>query len=215
MNPDDFRKLAAAGLDTEQIALVMEMMERVTRGYVEADEARKAKGRERIAKWRLERRNVTVQTQNVTGTLTSTSAPVDDKTLPSEIVSKKDRKVERAARLPENWTLPVEWRADALAAKLPEHLIDLEASKMRDWSQSAPKGAKTNWRPAWRNWCREAAARAGQQARAGPVVRLAPIDHFRNYATELNDEQIRDDRGNGGDWDDAPGVPVRAIQHHG
>jgi hypothetical protein len=215
VNPDDFRKLAAAGLDTEQIALVMEMMERVTRGYVEAEEARKAKGRERIAKWRLERRNVTVQTQNVTGTLTSTSAPVDDKTLPSEIVSKKDRKVERAARLPENWTLPVEWRADALAAKLPEHLIDLEASKMRDWSQSAPKGVKTNWRPAWRNWCREAAARAGQQARAGPVVRLAPIDHFRNYANEISDGQIRDDRGNGGDWDDAPGVPLRAIQHHG
>ncbi len=45
MNPDDFRKLAAAGLDTDQIALVMEMMERVTRAYVEADEARKAKGR--------------------------------------------------------------------------------------------------------------------------------------------------------------------------
>jgi hypothetical protein len=215
VNPDDFRKLAAAGLDTEQIALVMEMMERVTRGYVEADEARKAKGRERIAKWRLERRNVTVQTQNVTDTLTGASAPVEDKTLPSEVVSKKDKKVERAARLPENWTLPVEWRADALAAKLPEHLIDLEASKMRDWSQSAPKGAKTNWRPAWRNWCREAAARAGQQARAGPVVRLAPIDHFRNYASEISDGQIRDDRGNGGDWDDAPGVPLRSIQHHG
>jgi hypothetical protein len=154
VNPDDFRKLAAAGLDTEQIALVMEMMERVTRGYVEAEEARKAKGRERIAKWRLERRNVTVQTQNVTGTLTSTSAPVDDKTLPSEIVSKKDRKVERAARLPENWTLPVEWRADALAAKLPEHLIDLVAQLVpgsrREGRSASPRrsrGATGAYRP--------------------------------------------------------------------
>lgn len=195
--------------------MILVAVRAVERQETDALERRRAADRARQERHRTNpSRDKTLR--NVSHGLSRSHAGVDDKTLPSEIEpQKKVSKEARAARLPENWTLPVEWRADALAAKLPEHLIDLEASKMRDWSQSAPKGAKTNWRPAWRNWCREAAARAGQQARAGPVVRLAPIDHFRNYASEISDGQIRDDRGNGGDWDDAPGVPLRSIQHHG
>jgi len=175
-------KLATLGLTDEQAEVVAGMLcevEEATATQAEAVvERSRAKARDRMAKWRETHKNdVTerhVASHPVTKTLTGASAPVEDKTLTTDKISKKDKKVERASRLPENWTLPVEWRTDALAEKLPEHLIDLEASKMRDWSQSAPKGAKVNWRPAWRNWCREAAARAGQHPRAGPVPRPNP-----------------------------------------
>lgn len=65
MKPDEFRKLVAAGLTTDQIALVMEMIEAKDRAFAEAEEARKSKGRDRVAKWR-EARNVTVTEQKVT-----------------------------------------------------------------------------------------------------------------------------------------------------
>lgn len=51
--------------------------------------------------------------------------------------------------------------------------------------------------------------------RAGPTGRQSPIDHFRNFANEITDGQNRNDRGDGGNWDDAPGLPVRTIEHHG
>jgi hypothetical protein len=64
----------------------MEMMDRDAKVYAEAEEARKAKGRERVAKWRLEHpRNVTVTEQNVTVRLASGDAPVEDKSLTTEI----------------------------------------------------------------------------------------------------------------------------------
>ncbi len=69
MNSDDFRRLVAAGLNSEQIAIVMEMMDRDARAYAEAEEARKAKGRDRVARWRGAR-NVTETQPNVTEQLT-------------------------------------------------------------------------------------------------------------------------------------------------
>lgn len=52
MSPDDFRRLVAAGLTTEQIAVVMEMMERDALAVKEQEEARKAKGRKRWREWK-------------------------------------------------------------------------------------------------------------------------------------------------------------------
>lgn len=90
MNPDDFRRLAAAGLTTEQIAIVMEMMERDAKAVAEAEEARKAKGRDRVAKWRVEHRNVTVISQKVTVPLTGADVPVSDKNSNLEIEPQKE-----------------------------------------------------------------------------------------------------------------------------
>lgn len=92
MNPDDFRRLVAAGLSTDQIAVVMEMMARDAAAVAAADEARKAKGRERVARWR-EARNVTETAQKVTVRLTRGGAPVEDKTSNLEIEpqEKKER----------------------------------------------------------------------------------------------------------------------------
>jgi hypothetical protein len=88
MKPNDFRKLAAAGLTTEQIAIVMEIMDDDRAQLVEAEDARKAKARERIARWRRNR-NATETQQNATSALTDGGARVEDKTSNSEIEPQK------------------------------------------------------------------------------------------------------------------------------
>ncbi len=95
MSPDDFRRLAAAGLSTEQIAIVMEMMDREARATAEANEARKAKARDRVQRWR--ERNVTETSPKVTERLTGRAAPVEDKLLTTEIEPQlENKKRERA-----------------------------------------------------------------------------------------------------------------------
>lgn len=80
MTPDDFRRLAAAGLNTEQIAIVMEM-------FHERDEARKADQRARWRKSQENKKNALVSSRE----LTTANAPragatrVEDKPLPTEI----------------------------------------------------------------------------------------------------------------------------------
>lgn len=90
-------------------------------------------------------------------------------TEPSSSLRSDDPPQKRGTRLPDDWSLPDEWRQDALDAGLPAERIDLEAMKMRDWSRSATGTApiKREWRSAWRNWCRRAASEA-QKARASP-----------------------------------------------
>lgn len=56
MSPDDFRRLVAAGLTTEQIAVVMDMMSRDAKAIADAEEDRKAKGRERWHRWNDKRK---------------------------------------------------------------------------------------------------------------------------------------------------------------
>lgn len=102
MSPDDFRRLVSAGLSTDQIAVVMEMMAAKEAAHAEVEEARKAKGRERVAKWRAER-NVTETSPNVTERLMRDRvAPVDDKQKPidtntSQNTTSKDHSEFKAA----------------------------------------------------------------------------------------------------------------------
>jgi len=51
MNSDDFRRLVAAGLSTDQIAVVMEMMDRDARLHAEAGESRLEAQRARTARY--------------------------------------------------------------------------------------------------------------------------------------------------------------------
>lgn len=162
------RKLASLGLSSEQMAGVLDILA----DGIEAEEARKAAQRERTRRARDKQRNVTATLQSRDGNCDDTHGRVirvDDKTSNSEIEPRKISEAKRAFRLADDWTLPVEWRSDALKAGLPEQLIDLEAAKLRDWSRSSKNGAKLDWRAAWRNWCREAAARA-PRAREGPPL---------------------------------------------
>lgn len=67
MKPETFRKLAAAGLSHEQMALVLEIIEEQERAHAEAEEARKSVARDRVNRWR-ERQKEGVTLQKVTET---------------------------------------------------------------------------------------------------------------------------------------------------
>ena len=94
------------------------------------------------------------------------------------------RKRVRPERLPEDWSLPDGWGQDAIEAGVPPHLIDLEASKMRDWSRSSKNGAKLDWRATWRNWCREAATRI-PPARGSPQRAATTVDVADRLLAEM------------------------------
>lgn len=96
MKSDDFLKLVAAGLSSEQIAVVMEMMERDATAYAKAEETRKAKIRERVANWRDKQRNVTETLPKVTVRLTGGDAHVEDKTSNLDIEPQKEEKKQDA-----------------------------------------------------------------------------------------------------------------------
>ena len=93
MNPDDFRRLVSAGLNTDQIATVMEM-------FSERDEARKASQR---ARWQKHQDNKKLAAANVSQReLTTANVPragdarVEDKTSNSKIEPKKEEQKESA-----------------------------------------------------------------------------------------------------------------------
>lgn len=61
------------------------------------------------------------------------------------------------SRLPDDWTLPEEWRAWAETHGLNGR-VNAEAEKFRDYwvSCAGAKGRKADWQATWRNWCRTA-----------------------------------------------------------
>lgn len=83
-------------------------------------------------------------------------------------VSKK-RARKRAERLPENWILPSEWIEDATSRGLSVEQAYDQGERMRDWSRSAPasKGAKLDWRAAWRNWIKRVCDDRGKPSGGG------------------------------------------------
>jgi len=140
--------------------------------------------------------------------------PPKEKTTPSSTEPNGSSKT-RASRLPADWVLPIDWRQDAIKAGLPGDRIDLEAEKMRDWSLSSPSGAKLNWRAAWRNWSKGAAEKIPKRGQAPPkTAQPRGSDHFTNYAEELENGRAGNSRSHQGNWDDAEGVPIIAIEHY-
>jgi hypothetical protein len=87
-------------------------------------------------------------------------------------------------------------------------LLAKEFAKCADPNAGADRMIKDGWRGFDAKWMDRP-----PQARAGPNGRASPMDHFQNYASEING-QNRDARGDSSDWDDAPGLPIRAIEHH-
>lgn len=85
MNSEEFKRLVSLGLTSDQIAAVMEIIAERESVHAIENEARKAKGRERVAKWR-EARNVTVTEQKVTVPLVrERDTRVSDKLITSKI----------------------------------------------------------------------------------------------------------------------------------
>lgn len=84
----------------------------------------------------------------------------------------------RGTRLPPDWVLPDEWRADALAVdQRLASALDSIAAKFRDYWISTPgaRGVKLNWRATWRNWVRRDAERLPpQRPPSGAAVAVFP-----------------------------------------
>lgn len=220
MNSNDFRRLAAAGLSTEQIALVMEIIDA-------KDADRKASQRARWRKHMENKKNANVSECE----LTLANVPrervtrVEDKT--SNLDTEPQEQEERNARK----RASPDSEFDAFWSKYPHKVgkpvakAKFVAARKRASIDAIMAGleryvAKTDDRP----WCNPATwlhqdRWADQPATVIPLARgspskLAPVDHFRNLASELNG-QDRSDRGVGGNWDDAPRLPLRTIEHHG
>jgi hypothetical protein len=101
MNSDDYRRLVAAALTPDQIAVVMEMMDRDARLHAEAaaeaDEQRKAKGRQRWHKWKeTNGTNVSKRLPTTANDLRGGDARVEDITSNSKIEPKKEEQKESA-----------------------------------------------------------------------------------------------------------------------
>jgi hypothetical protein len=208
------RKLAALELSAQQMAGVLEILA----DQQEAEEARLASQRDRKARQR------SGQSRDSHGTVTGRdcdlppppkeSPQTPKETPPTTLKEKTPKGVQKKGS-----RLPADFEPDfgfALSQGLTRSQAQAEFAKFRDyWAAKSGQGAtKQDWQATWRNWVRTAAERLLPRNRAGPGGKPSPIDHFRNLASELNG-QDRDDAGPTGHRDDAPGIPVRAIEHHG
>lgn len=98
MKPADLRRLAAAGLDAEQIAVVMEIMD-------DDAEDRRAKGRARWRKHQENKRNSNVSSLQETAAANSRGGVtrVEDKTSNSEIEPQKEERNALTREFAEFW----------------------------------------------------------------------------------------------------------------
>jgi hypothetical protein len=91
----------------------------------------------------------------------------------------------RGSRLPEDWTLPPDWLAWALAefpAWTDAHARS-QGDRFKDYWISVPGkgGCKVRWEATWRNWCRSAIAQPGRVNGNG----AAPEPDWRREQREL------------------------------
>lgn len=79
---------------------------------------------------------------------------------PETITQKPEEKEgrARASRLPPDWTLPSDWKAEAVAKRdehgMPPANLDLEAEKFANYWHgiAGQRGTKLDWRGTWINW---------------------------------------------------------------
>jgi hypothetical protein len=199
--------------------MILVAVRAVERQETDALERRRAADRARQERHRTNpSRDKTLR--NVSHGLSRSHAGVEDKTSSTVIEPQESKNSTPAAPSPRQHleTVLTTEQAEAVlqhrkSIKAPltqrsAKLLATELAKCPDPNAAADTMMLRGWRGFEASWL-------VNPPRAGPAPKLAPMDHFRNYANEISDGQIRDDRGNGGDWDDAPGVPLRAIQHHG
>lgn len=95
IDPDHYQKLADAGLNVEQIGVVMRILAEREASFNAADEARKKVVRDRVQRWR-DKRNVTVtlpeRNGDATERLTRGDARGEDNLLPKKITGQEERK---------------------------------------------------------------------------------------------------------------------------
>lgn len=139
--------MIAAGVSGDVILATVRAFEEQHGNAIEKE---REKARARWRKWKANQDGKRLQTfANVSKQL----ARVEDSSSKEDISGTKEEVArKRAARLNADWTLPAEWRAEAISAGLPPERTDAEARRMHNWSLSDRNGAKLDWRATWRNW---------------------------------------------------------------
>jgi hypothetical protein len=171
MKPADYRRLVAAGMSPDQIALVMEMFD-------ERDEERKAGQRARWRKSQENKRNVHVSSREPTlaNVPRAGDARVEDKTSNSEIEPPQEKKETPLSRLrtvlDEDHARAVVDHRQRLRKALTEHAAKLLAEKFRrcpDPNAAADAMIANGWLRVEPEWLERPQARAGPQPKSRGV----------------------------------------------
>jgi hypothetical protein len=170
MKPETFRKLAALGLSTEQMAGVLEIMEAET-------EERRAKGRKRWREWDDRRKQTlaNVGQQQQTTANDSRGGVTHGLDITSNLeISGEDKKdtspsarSKRGERIPDNFEPDTEW---AQSRGLSPSEASFEAEQFIDYWRGKPgkDGLKLDWQGTWRMWVRNAIKRRRSAPRDPP-----------------------------------------------
>lgn len=186
MSPDVFRKLAALGLDHDQMAGVLEIMDAAAKAAADADEARKAKGRERWHRWQDKRQsNVSQHEQTLANDSHASVTRVEDNLLTKKISGQEEKKdtspparSKRGERIPDDFQPDIAWaQSQGLSPSDAQH----EASQFLDFWRAKPgkDGLKLDWPGTWRVWVRNTLKR--RSSSTGPPYRK------RNFADVAHD----------------------------
>lgn len=86
------------------------------------------------------------------------------------IAEPTSKKRKNGTRLPEDWTLPHDWRqwARVTFPQSTDERVSFLADEFRDYWISAPRGTKLNWEATWRNRCRQVLSTAPLRPHAQP-----------------------------------------------
>lgn len=126
MSPDHFRRLAAAGLTTEQIALVMEVMGESSSIAEMKLEEHRAKGRERYKRWSENKTTNVSKRSKTLANVAKRPARVEDKTSTTDIEPQKREEKETRARRD-----IAEFRAEMTGAGLDSDRLEALVSHRR------------------------------------------------------------------------------------
>jgi hypothetical protein len=166
LSPEAIDALLAIGVTAEQLAAVVkaEIAAEAARNEVrlEAKRAGNAERQRRLRERNAPSRDVTPVTRDGR----YTPPMIDNSTPPSLTLSeanasssvpptpkKRARKVSERTRLPSDFALPDDWRADALASGAPPAQVPRIFQRFHGWSQEPGESrAKVNWFKTWHNW---------------------------------------------------------------
>lgn len=202
MTPEMFRKLAALGLNNDQMAGVLEIFE---------DDAavRKAKVKVRVDKWRSKNKPVTLRNvteRSVTSpNVTERLARVEGNTSTQEITEKEVRKKDtspparstRGSRIPDDFKPDIE---AAVAEGLSRQEAERQALSFCDYWRAKPGAAalKLDWPATWRTWFRRRLDERPQNRSTAPPRK-------RNYA-DVAADRWSEENGSAGIFGDSGNV---------
>lgn len=180
IKPEVLDAMVAAGCTAQQIAAAVKADQASSSGA-----ARQARYRARKASQSDERdvTDVTV-TGEVSPKKETSPAPLKEKTTPSLETANAVPQRKRATRLSADWQLPKAWGDEAVAEGLTPDEVRSQAETMRDWSLSAPNGAKLDWHAAWRIWFRKA-IRDRPKQRGSPAPKASSTSALADSASRL------------------------------